>query len=215
MPRKEIILIIIFILSSYLYAFDNDDFQFWYTQSEEFKFSKNSKISLEEELRFGDNTDHLYYHHHDLGILFNLNDSNFGFGYRHIYEEKKAKFKIENEPYVIYAYKGKIGIFNFNHRLRLEYRHFDYQPDCWRLRDKLDLILLTKFGKLKIQPYFSDEVFLNFQNKSFSQNRLYLGLLRNLNKNLKIDFYYLLQHTISKEKWKKINVLGTKIKLIF
>jgi hypothetical protein len=216
--RKVLSLILFFLLIniSFLYAFDNDDFQFWYTQNEEFRISEDFKLNLEEELRFGDNANHLYYHHHDLGFLFNLKNQNLGFGYRHIYEEKRNKFKIENEPYIIYGYKFKRAIFDFGHRLRLEYRHFDYQADSWRLRSKLDIILPIKFYSFKFQTYLAEEIFLNFYNRAFSQNRLFFGVSKDLSANLKLDLYYLLQHTKSSlAKWNRINALGAKIKLVF
>lgn len=48
-----------------VYAYDNHDFQFWNTNVEEFKVDKTSKISLEQEFRWGNNAGDFYYQHYD------------------------------------------------------------------------------------------------------------------------------------------------------
>lgn len=81
------------------YAYDNGDFQVWNTDGQEKKISEDAKITAEEEFRWGDNANQLYYHHYDLGILYSFNKNfDLSLNYRHIYERKKGKFRIENEP---------------------------------------------------------------------------------------------------------------------
>ncbi len=217
MKRTSFILIgFILMLVARVYAYNDHDFQVWNTDVEEFKVNKDAKIALEQEFRWGNNASEFYYQHYDIGFFYNLRKwLNIGGGYRHVYELKKGKFKVENEPYVTATLLWGLLGFKFDDRSRIEYRHFDYQADSWRFRNKFTVKLPWKFTKLEIQPYLADEIFLDFQNKAFSRNRFSVGLAINLTKNLKAEMYYLLQSSRSANKWVDANVLGTKVKLVF
>jgi len=217
MDKLKIITIgLMLILIKPVFAYDDGDFQIWNTDAEEFKVNKDLKIAFEEEFRWGNNASEFYYQHYDAGFFYNLKKwLNIGGGYRHIFELKKGKFKLENEPYVTATLLWDLLGLKFDDRNRLEYRHFDYQADTWRYRNKITVKLPWKFTKLEIQPYLADEVFLDFNNKTFSRNRFYSGFGMNLTKNLKAEIYYILQSTKSSGKWVDTNVLGTKLKIAF
>lgn len=204
-------------LTTKVFAYDDRDFQVWNTDGEEFKVNKDSKIVLEEEFRWGNNSKEFYYQHYDLGLFYNLEKwLNIGGGYRHIYELKKGKFKLENEPYVTATLLWDLKGFKFDDRSRIEYRHFDYQTDSWRYRNKIAARLPWKFTKFEIQPYVSDEIFIGFSAISeFNQNRFSSGITMDLTNNLKAEIYYLLQSTKGLGKWVDNNVLGAKLKIAF
>ncbi len=222
---KDKILIVGFTVSIFLaafniraYAFDNHDFQVWNTDVEEFKINSSSKISFEEEFRFGDNANTFYYHHYDLGYIYSPKKYlNLGVGYRHIYEKKNGlgKFKQENDPYLIATLLWDMAGFKLDDRSRLEYRHFQYQTDSFRYRNKLTVKFPWKFTKLGIQPFFADEGFWSANSTGFNQNRFFSGLGMSLTKNLKAEIYYMLQTTKGSGSWIDTNVLGTKLKLDF
>jgi len=216
--RNKIFLIVALVLvtSEIIYAYDDGDFQIWNTEIQEKKINENTKVTLEEEFRWGDDVSELYYQHYDLGFHYNLEEYLvIGGGYRHIYELKKGKFKEENEPYLIASLLWNLKKAKIEDRSRLEYRHFDYQVDAWRYRNKFTVKLPFKFTSLEIQPYLADEIFLDFQNKAFSRNRFYSGTMMSLTKNFKAEIYYLLQSSRSSNNWIGANVLGTKLKLLF
>lgn len=199
-----------------IYAYDDGDFQVWNTENQEFKVNKDSKITLEEEFRWGDDASEFYYQHYDAGFVYSLNKHlDLGVNYRQVYEKKKGDFKEENRPHINAILKYDFYGFKLDDRNRLEYRHFDYQADSWRYRNKFTVKFPWKFTMLEIQPYLADEVFLDFQNKAFSRNRLYSGFSMNFTRNLKAEIYYLLQSSRSGNNWVNANVLGTKLKLIF
>ena len=208
---------VVLFLTAKVYAYDDGDFQVWNTDVQEFKINKDSKLAFEEEFRWGDNASEFYYHHYDVGFFYSLEKwLNIVGGYRHIYELKKGKFKLENEPYLVATLLGDLKGFKLEDRNRLEYRHFDYQDDSWRYRNKVTVKLPWKFTKLEIQPYLSDEIFISFDGATeLSQNRFSPGLAMNLTKNLKAEIYYMLQSGKSSGKWVDTNVLGTKLKLVF
>jgi len=200
-----------------VYAYDDGDFQVWNTDVEEFKISKEAKLVFEEEFRWGGNASEFYYQHYDIGLFYNLKRYlNLGGGYRQIYDLKRGKFKPENEPYLTATLLWDLSGFKFDDRSRIEYRHFDYQEDSWRYRNKFTVKLPWKFTKMEIQPYLSDEIFVGFGSISqFNQNRFSAGTAMSITKNIKAEIYYMLQTTKGSEKWLDANVLGAKLKIAF
>lgn len=212
-----VIIGLILTLSGPAYAYKDGDFQVWNTDVEEFKINNDLKIAAEEEFRWGDNADEFYYHHYDAGVFYNIEKYfNVGAGYRYIYELKRGDFKIENEPYVTAALTWDWKGFKFEDRNRMEYRHFNYQADAGRFRNKLTMKLPWKFTKLELQPYLSDEALIGFgTTNQFNQNRFSSGFSMDLTKHIKGELYYMLQTTKSSGIWSDVNVAGTKLKIAF
>lgn len=217
MKRQILIVFSLVLISTGLaYAFDDGDFQIWYTQSQELRITEKRKIELEEGFRFGDNAESLYYHYYDVGLTHSLNKLDFKINYRRVYEKKKGKFREENRFHINAILKYKLQAFKLSNRHRLEYRCFNYRPNILRYRNKFSIKFPSiRLAKLKIQPYLADEIFLNFEGKSFNQNRFYCGFDMKLTKRLKAELYYLLRRSRHKNEWKDTNVLGTKMKLVF
>lgn len=217
---KKIVILVMALMSVTAvsaYAYDDGDFQIWNTDVEEFKVDENSKIAMEEEFRWGDNANEFYYHHYDIGFFYNLEKSlNVGGGYRHIYELKRGKFKLESSPYLAATLLWNLKGVKIEDRSRMEYRHFDYQADTWRYRNKITGKLPWKFTGLGLQPFISDEILIGFGGTNqFNQNRVFSGLGMNLPKNMKAEIYYMLQSVKSSGKWTDANVLGIKLKAAF
>jgi len=198
------------------YAYDNHDFQVWNTEVEEFKVNKNSKISLEQEFRWGNNAGDFYYQHYDVGYIYLLNNYfNFGGGFRYIKQKSADKFRDVSEPYLAAFMFWNPAGFNLSNRMRFEYRYADYQSDAYVFRNKLDIKFPWKFTRLAIQPMVADEIFFKFNGGDFNENRLFAGFAFNPVKYIKAEIYYMLRSTKSSGVWKDTNVLGTKLKLSF
>ena len=218
MRKVNLVIIgLLLALGARAYAYDDHDFQVWNTEAEEFKINPNLKCALEEEFRWGDNAHEFYYQHYDAGVFYTLNKHwNIGGGYRHVLSLQKKKWKVENEPYVAATLSWDLAGWKFDDRNRMEYRHFDYQADAWRYRNKLTLRLPWKLTKLEIQPFISDEIYVRFGGTNqFAENRLSSGLSANLSKNIKAEIYYLLDTVKNKGLWLDANILGTKLKIAF
>ncbi len=214
--KKFILVIGLFLLLvTKAYAYDDHDFQVWNTDVEEIKVNNKTKIAFEQEFRWGDNANEFYYQHYDLGLFYDLNKHlNLGAGYRQIYELKSGNFKPEEAPYVTATLLGDLKGFKFDDRNRLEYRHFSYQTDTWRYRNKFTVKSPWKFTRIQIQPYVSDEILIVFGViDQFNENRFSSGLSFNLTKNLKAEVYYMLRSVKGTDTWVDANVLGTKLKI--
>lgn len=200
------------------YSYDDGDFQVWITEAEEFKINDVSKITIEEEQRFGDDASEFYYQHYDGGFTYDVNKHFVvSLNYRQIYAKAKthSKFKEENQPYAYVTAKCDLRGFKLEDRNRFEYRHFDYQGDSWRYRNKFTVKLPWKFSAFEIQPYLADEIFLDLNGIDFNRNRYSCGCGFTIIKNLKGELFYLLQSAKSNGGWAQTNVLGTKIKISF
>ena len=137
------------IMAGKVYAYDDHDFQLWNTDVEEFKINPSSKITMEEEFRWGDNAEDFYYHHYDLGFVHDLNKHlSLGMGYRQVFEKKSGIFRQENAPYGIATLFWELAGFKFDDRSRLEYRHFSYQADTGRYRSRAAEYLSHRRGEL-------------------------------------------------------------------
>lgn len=219
MKRKIILLAVVGILSGrYAYPYDDGDFQVWNTEIEEIRINKSSKIILEQELRFGDDANELYYQHYDGGYSYDFNKHfTLGINYRQVYAKPKAhaKFQEENRPHLNAIMKYELFGCNLEDRNRLEYRHFNYQEDSWRYRNKFTIKLPWKFTGFAIRPYLADEIFLNLNGIDFNRNRFYCGFEFTIIKNLKGELFYMLQSTKSNGAWTQTNVLGPRIKIVF
>ena len=211
-------IVLALMLVTNAYAYDNHDFQVWNTDAEEFKVNKTSKLSFEQEFRWGNNASDFYYQHYDVGYIYLLNDYfNFGGGFRYIKQKTDDKFRDVSDPYLAAFMFWNPAGFNLSNRIRIEYRYFDYQSDVSVFRNKLDIKLPWKFTRFGIQPMVSDEIFFEFNGGDLNENRLYAGLAFGLTKNLKGELCYMLRSTKNAGlgTWNYSNVLSTKLKLAF
>jgi len=190
------------------------DWQLWNTESIEGAFTEDWKVKLEEEFRFGDDMEELYYHHTDGGLTYKLTDLFLlGLNYRQIFEKKKGEYKEENRPHVNGTIKWRWQDFTFKDRNRFEYRVRAGKENVWRYRNKLTVTLPVKKIKFGIQPYLADEVFIDLDEGEFSRNRLYAGFGAGLMKHLEANIFYLWQTSKKDENWIDFNVVGVKLEV--
>ncbi len=220
--RKNIIRVLALIscmlaFSFKAYAYDNGDFQIWHTENQELGIGKGTKLTQEEEWRFGEDASEFYYQHYDWGVVYGFDKRlDIGLNYRQVYEKYKHKWREENRPHMNATVKLDLWKFKLEDRNRLEYRHFRYRDDFIRYRNKLTLKLPFAVKDVKIAPYVSDEIFISSNGTGFNRNRLYSGIEFGLNKYLKADIYYMMEvNRIKGDKWSEANILGTKLKISF
>lgn len=214
---KIIIFLAVIILYQQSFAFDDDDFQYWNTETVSWKVNDDWKGSFEVEFRYGDNASNSYYQHSDLGFTYSGVGEwlDLGFNYRQIFEEKSSIWRYESVPHLNATVKWQWLGFDLSNRVRFEYREIEEADDAWRYRNKFSIKPNLKLTKLEIQPYIEDEIFYDFNVESLNRNRLYSGLNFKLSRNLKASIYHLWQRSESNDKWKDVYALGTKLTLSF
>jgi len=215
---KLLVLVLCLVgLSFNAYAYENGDFQIWNTDAEDIKIGKDTKLTMEQEFRWGGNASEFFYQHYDWGFAWAFDKRlEIALGYRLIYEKNKQKWREEDDPYTNITAKLDIWKFKLEDRNRIEYKHFRYKDDFVRYRNKFTLKYPFDFKKIKIAPYVSDEIFIASNATGFNENRFCSGLEFGLTKYVKFDIYCLLKNNrIKADKWSRANVLGTKIKIMF
>ena len=212
-----VVLLLTVLFHQKAFTFDDGDFQYWNTEEVSFKINEDWKVKLEEEFRFGDDAGNFYYQHSDWGVTYSGLAEWFDLGvfYRHIFEETAGDWEQENRPHLDATVKWELLEFPMSDRGRFEYRNREDAEDSWRYRNKFTVKWPHKITKAQIQPYIADEIFVDFDDRRFTVNRLYTGFSMKLFKNLKADIFYLWQAKRSGGTWLDYNILGTNFKLSF
>lgn len=129
-----------------------------------------------------------------LNYLLGTNASLTG-GYVHQYSETLSKAPVsENRLYEEVTLKNKIDKLAISHRYRIEHRWINTLENTnlfHRFRYRIQLIHSLS-GDFYIKLF--DELFINFQNSLFNQNRLHFGFGYALGPNFKLEIGYLKNH---------------------
>jgi len=205
------------ILAKTAFAFDDNDTQYWNTESISWRFGEGWGAKIEEEFRFGDDAQNFYYQHSDFGFTCSGLADWFilGANYRQIFEKKKGIWKQENRPHINGTVKFKLQDMAISNRGRFEYRHREDADNLWRYRNKISVKLPMALTEFKLQPYIADEIFLDFDKEELDRNRVYIGFFITLSENIKGDLFYLWQTSKSNGTWTDYHIGGTKAKLSF
>ncbi|MDP8266243.1 MAG: DUF2490 domain-containing protein [Candidatus Aceula meridiana] len=217
---KKIIFTLSFVLicASLAFAYDDGDFQIWQTNNASWKISDNWKMSLEDEMWWGDNASDFYYNHTDLGIVYSglAKWLDIGVNYRGIYSQSKNTWSYEHRPHFNLTLKTKIDDFDVSNRSRFEFRIGEKMEDKFRYRNKTTLRFPWKWTKFEIRPYIEDEIFIESESTEFTRNRIYTGVTFTIAGPVKGELFYMFQLAKSSSaEWNGTNVLGIKTKLSF
>jgi hypothetical protein len=200
------------------FASTDGDFQFWSTVGASFKVNKDWSAAVEEQLKFGNDAGHLYYHHTDLGFTYkNFADwIDIGFNYKQVYLERSdGHWSRENRPHFNITFKGQLGSLDFSDRSRFEYRDKEYGDDLWRYVNKLEVNLPYELTRFMLRPYIADQIYINMDGSGFEKNRVYAGVNFELYEDIESELYYMRQWSESLGRWEELNALGLDIKFRF
>ncbi len=204
---------------------DNLDYQFWNetqlifpllkTEDDSGKTTDKLSVFLNGNLRIGSKVSRFA-------------DERIGFGFNY----KHNKYLSFTPSYIYIAQQPTIGVKQYESRLRfavnlengwrkfsvddknlVEYRFRNNSSNSVRYRNKLRFLYPIKKDKKEIfVPFAANEVYYDFQAKTFSRNEFSVGLIRKLNPNVTTEFFYLLRTNKSGSP-KQINVFGVNLKI--
>jgi hypothetical protein len=214
---KALVMAVTFFAAANAYGYQNGDFQIWHTEVQDVNLKQGTRLTVEEEFRYGDTASELYYQHYDFGLAYDVNKYlTTSINYRQIYEGEKGKFKPEYQPQLNITPKCDLYGFKIEDRNRFELKLYDdNREDKVEYRNRLLVKAPWKFTPLAIQPYVSDEIFVLLNSVWCRRNRLAAGVTFDLIKNVKGDIYYMLQETKKSGRWTAANILGMKLKVAF
>ena len=210
-------IIIVSIIAQICFAFENNDFQYWNSETISGKLTDTWTADIEQGFRFGNDASDFYHQYSDLGFTCpGLTDwFKFGINYRLVFEESNDEWNYENRPHLNAILQYNIHGFKLSNRSRLEYRDKESGDDGWRYRNKFSIKIPIKITRFEIQPYAAEEFFIDFNIKQINRNRLYSGFAFKITKKLSGEIFYLRQSTESSDRWTDYNILGTKLRLSF
>ncbi len=194
------------------------DFQFWSTTGASLKVDKDWTVTVEEQLRLGNDAGHLYYHHADLGFVYGgLADwVDLGFNFKEVFwEESDGHWSRENRPHLNVTFKGRMGELDWTDGSRFEYRDREDEEDLWRYVNRLKVRLPCEFTRFKLRPFFADYVFINLDGQTFDRNRIYSGVSFELLKDLESELCYFWQLSKSDGRWEDLNGVGLQVRIPF
>ena len=178
-PVKKITLLIFVFVSLNIFSQKNPENSLgvWYMYGGSFELSKNWKLKSLIHLRmFAFNSD-LQQYIHRIGGNYTINKMfsiTGGYAYFNtdLTFEADGGDEIEHRLYEDVNIKHKVSKLGLKHRFRLEHRFFEDDTQHW-IRYQLGLSYpVTK----KLSAFLFDEVFFNFQGKSYAQNWIGGGL---------------------------------------
>lgn len=197
-------------------AYDDGDWQFWNTDGVEHKLDDRFTVKAEAEFRFGDDMSDFYYGQIEAGVAMKATDwFEAAALFRHVEEKKAAGWMEENRPAIDGTFSAKLAGFKISDRSRFEYRIKEGGDDFWRYRNRIKVDAPWKWTRFKLQPYVSDEFYVDFDANEINQNRARAGIGATLAKNLKGDLYYMLRSDRKNGEWSATNILGLALKLGF
>lgn len=206
-------------------ANDDTDYQFWnetqlifpLVKAENDSGKTTDKLSLffNGNLRVGRNMRRLVDERIGFGFDYKLNKYvSFTPSYIYIAQQPAAGAK-QYESRIRFAVNIGNGWrkFSVDDRNLVEYRFRNNGSDSVRYRNRLRFLYPIKKDKKELfVPFAANEVFYDFQAKTFSRNEFSVGLSRKLNSNTTADFFYLLR-TNRIGSPKRVNVFGVNLKI--
>ena len=201
--RKIAVLLTLLFISLQINAQEDgqDKWGAWYMYFGTNKVSEKLSIHTEAQFRFYEVASNFNQLLLRTGLNYHISDNaiaTFGYGYINTdgtFEDTPGEENSnEHRIFQQFILKNKVGKFAFEHRYRIEQRFLELAGD----RDT------QHRGRYRLQVTFPlddhwflnvyDEVFINFQEPIFGQNRLYGAVGYKVHNNLQFQFGYLKNH---------------------
>jgi hypothetical protein len=212
-------LILLSIVGGNCFASTDGNAEYWQGIGLDFNIDTDWKITVREELRVGKSGDDPYLHNTDVGLVYKgLADwLDVSLNFKKEFErDSSGKFRRENRPHLNLMFKGQLCGLKVGDRARLEFRDKEKTEDIWRFRNKFTINLPFTLTEFDLQPYVSDEIFINLGESTVKQNRFVAGLSFMLGENVKTNVYYMYKSSMSSSSgWIDTNVVGTGVVFVF
>jgi hypothetical protein len=207
-------------------AYDDNDGQLWLKAAASGKLDCGAKVSVSEEMKFGDGMSELYDVETGVGVGVSLTDfMSLSLAWKEVLERKVdsadwaddfAAWRVENRPYITMKFYIEPEGWKLEERIRGEYRMKDGSDNYVRLRNRIKIKTPWKMTQYKIRPWTAWE--LNWEDKSslsgsdkFDRHRVYAGLGAKVSDHLDCGTYYCCQFDKKSDSWRKYHVWGISL----
>jgi len=202
------------IMTTCCYASDNNQ-EYWAVTSFSFKLNDTWKMKIKEDFRFRDG-EHCEQQNEIFFGYSGFSDSlDFGLGFRQVHKkDSNHEWQRENRPYADLSFKNTMFGLKWADRNRLEFREFENKKDAFRYRNQLKMSWPNNLFNLPLKPYIADEVFIQ-EESGYNRNRIYTGLIWDVNKKLDVDFFFIHQKDKTTRGWDDVFITGFETKFSF
>jgi hypothetical protein len=211
-------LVLMTIVGGSCFASTDANAEYWQGIGLDFNIDTDWKITFREELKLGRSGDDPYTHNTDVGLVYKgfADWLDVSLNFKKEYErDSSGKFRRENRPHINLMLKGELCGLKVGDRARFEFRDKEKTEDLWRFRNKFTINLPFKLTEFDLQPYISDEIFMNLGENNINQNRFVTGLSFMLSENVKTNYYMYKSSKSSSNGWIDTNVIGTSFVFVF
>jgi hypothetical protein len=194
------------------------DYEYWAKAAFTTAVTEHWRFTFEERLTFGDEARRLDDHQTDFSFTYwGLADwLGVGLGYKATFAKDDDDWLVEDRPLLNLIVKTSLRDWGVLSRSRFEYRIPQDDSESWRYRNQVTITPPVTFTPLKIQPYVSDEIFVNFDSRDFCQQRLYGGIYIPLHQKARLDLFYLWKLDEQDDhSWHDTNILGSYVYFLF
>jgi hypothetical protein len=218
--KKWLLLLLVFPLTLFAKLFEDGDFQIWNTDAISIRLSPRSSFYGDIEFRYGDDVHKLYYKHIHLQLDWTLNRYfSIAPGFRFTWLRLNDKWVKENDPLIIFTlYLVNSRSLVVSNRCWFQYRNLPKELGGKHrilYRNRFQMLFPWKMGSSQINPYISDEIFVQ-KDWGFFENRAIIGALIPRSERAYFDFYYMYLSTKDHErKWVQSNVFGAGVQFYF
>lgn len=174
------------------------DFQTWTNITANMPFNAQSKLRywLETQERYGLNASRLSQVLIRPGIGYSLNEASsiwWGYGWFHTSTPFTENPHNENRMWQQYLWNKNYFNVTFSHRMRLEQRFIQNEPYVqWRFRDWWKMFIPLRDNS-QFSVVIHNEVFLHFEHRVLTQDRLFVGLGNQINQHVRTEIGYIKQ----------------------
>lgn len=204
-------LIVLLASACPLLAYDDQDFQVWSTFSV-IHDTDPWHFKLEEEVYFKNDARDLEYQHTEVGAWCTISPQmEAGLAYRQIEAMSKGDWKTEYRPLGYFTLRAEAQGLKLDDRNRVEYKILEDQDDIVCYRNRLTAAYPVKVGGFDMEPYASEEAFIDTDQGRWNQFRSILGVRKKLSAWARLDVYYLWQTVDKKTMWLDAHIFGTSL----
>ncbi len=202
------------LLSALTYA--DADWGYKSKYSISFELIDKWECSVISETRFRDDMSDHYYSHLDVAFSYEYWDwLELGTSYRYITRSADDGWNRENRPSINAKLLWNWADFELSDNNKLEYRIRQDNEDIFRYKNKLTIEYPVEWTKLKISPYVSEEIFLDFDVGRLNGLRLESGFLMQILENSELCIGYQFANDKKGDDWTETNYLVTYFKMYF
>lgn len=218
--KKWVLLYLLSPLTLFAEFFEDSDFQIWNTDAITIRLSPRSSFYGDIEFRYGDGSHTLFYKHIHLELNWILNRYfTLAPGFRFIWYRIDDKWLRENDPLLqLTLFLVNTRSIVISNRCWLQYRNLPKElggKHRFLYRNRLQALFPWRMGRSQINPYISDEFFVQ-KDWGFFENRAIFGVLIPRSDRAYFDFYYMYLSVKNVEnKWIQSNVLGAGVQFYF